>query len=64
MKKQNIALWIVGSIILTAIGFVVIPKLIKKYGDKVYKSSLQNEEIDFDDNYQITIRIDKKGDFL
>lgn len=49
MKKQNIALWIVGSIILTAISFVVIPKLIKKYGDKVYKSSLQNEEIDFDE---------------
>ena len=49
MKKQNIALWIVGSIILTAISFVVIPKLIKKYGDKVYKSSLQNEEIDVDE---------------
>lgn len=25
---------------------------------------VETEEIDFDDNYQITIRIDKKGDFL
>lgn len=49
MKKQNIALWVIGSVALTAIGFLVIPKLIKKYGDKIYKSSLKNEEIDFDE---------------
>lgn len=49
MKKQNMAWWIIGSIVLTAIGFVVIPKLIKKYGDKLYKSSLKDGEIDFDE---------------
>ncbi len=49
MKKQNIVLGIMGSVVLTVIGFIVIPKLIKKYGDKAYKSSLEKEEIDFDE---------------
>lgn len=49
MKKQNIVLWIMGSVVLTVIGFTVIPKLIKKYGNKEYKSSLKKEEIDFNE---------------
>ena len=28
------------------------------------KIKVDTEEIDYDDTYQITIRIDKKGDFL
>lgn len=38
----------VGSV-LTVAGFIVIPSLIKKYGDKLYKKSLSMEDIDFDE---------------
>ena len=31
------------------VGFMVIPPLIDKWSKKVYKASLKNEEIDFDD---------------
>lgn len=34
---------------LTVVGFVVIPPLIDKLANKVYKASLKKEEIDFDD---------------
>ncbi len=47
-KKSYKAIWIIGSIALTIIGFAVIPVLIDKCGKKLYKSSLKNEEIDFD----------------
>ncbi|MEY8238217.1 hypothetical protein AALA36_21405 [Lachnospiraceae bacterium 66-29] len=37
----------VGSA-LTVLGFVVIPPLIKKYGNKVYKKALDAEALNFD----------------
>ena len=40
--------WFVAGSVLTVVGFVVIPLLIKKYGIKVYKKSLDAESIDFD----------------
>lgn len=36
------------SVVLTVIGFTVIPPLLKKYTTKLYKSSLKKDEIDFD----------------
>lgn len=33
---------------VTVIGFLVIPPLMKKYSNKLYKSSLKKDEIDFD----------------
>lgn len=41
--------WFIVSSVLTVAGFIVIPPLIKKYGDKFYKKSLNAEELDFDD---------------
>lgn len=41
--------WFVAGGALTITGFIIIPPLIKKYGNKVYKKSLMNDEIDFDD---------------
>ncbi len=48
MKIKNV-LMLIGCAALTIAGFIIIPKLIKKYSRKVYKKSLEDEEIDFDD---------------
>ena len=46
--KGKITLIIAGGIVLTAVGFIVIPRLLDKYANKAYKFSLKKEEIDFD----------------
>lgn len=33
---------------MTAVGFIVIPPLLEKYSAKMYKSSLEKDETDFD----------------
>ncbi len=40
--------WFVIGSVLTVAGFIFIPPLIQKYGNKAYKKSLKNDEIDFD----------------
>ena len=54
MKEQKkndrcvkVGLFVAGAV-LTVAGFIVIPPLIKKYGNKAYKKSLSTEDIDFD----------------
>lgn len=47
-KKKNRALWVVGSIVLTVVGFIVIPPIIDKVSTKAYKLSVQSEEIDIE----------------
>lgn len=44
-KKRRV-LWFVGSIALTAVGFIVIPPLLNKVGSKAYQNSIHTEEID------------------
>lgn len=46
--KGKKTLIIAGGIVLTAVGFIVIPCLLDKYANKAYKFSLKKEEIDFD----------------
>ena len=48
-SKGKKVLMIAGGIALTAVGFIAITPLLDKYANKAYKSSLKNEEIDFDD---------------
>ena len=50
-KKSNTEKIVVllSVVVLTAIGFLVIPPLIHKYANKLYKASLKREEIDFDE---------------
>lgn len=48
-KKKSKIWWGIGSFVLVAIGFTVIPFFIDKYGNKIYKSSLKRDVIDFDD---------------
>lgn len=47
MTEKKILI-IVGGILLTAIGFMVIPPLMKKYSNKLYKSRTKSDDIDFD----------------
>lgn len=52
MKKKSTTekvLIFLGAATLMVVGFIVIPPLIDKCAKKVYKASLKNEEIDFDD---------------
>lgn len=41
-------LMVIGGATLTVAGFIVIPLLLEKYSNKIYKSSLKREQIDFD----------------
>lgn len=46
--KGKKTLIIAGGIVLTTVGFIVIPRLLDKYANKAYRFSLKKEEIDFD----------------
>ena len=46
--KGKKTLIIAGGIVLTVVGFIVIPPLLDKYANKAYKFSLKKEGIDFD----------------
>ena len=39
---------IIGIIVLMAVGFLVIPPLMEKYSNKIYKFSLKKDIIDFE----------------
>lgn len=55
------ALVVAGVILLTAAGFVIVPPLLKKYSNKVYKSSIMKDEIDIDSlEPEIVRKEDKK----
>ena len=54
---------VVAGAALTVAGFVVIPPLVKKYSNKVYKKSLNTEDIDFDNmGPEIVPNKDTKGE--
>lgn len=48
MNSNKTILWMVGFMALVAVGIFVIPPLMKKYSNKLYKKSLKKDEIDFD----------------
>ena len=54
-------LMFLGAAALTVVGFIVIPPLINKCANKVYKASLKNEEIDFDNMGPEIIPKDKEN---
>ena len=54
---------VVAGAALTVAGFVVIPPLVKKYSNKVYKKSLNTEDSDFDNmGPEIVPNKDTKGE--
>lgn len=60
MKGREKAVWIAGSIAMLLGGIFVIPKLLKKYTVKIYKSS--HDEIDFDNLGPEIVKKDNKED--
>lgn len=48
MKTRKINYWVIGMVAVSVMGFLVIPPLMKKYSNKLYKSSLKKNEIDFE----------------
>jgi hypothetical protein len=50
----------VSGAALTVAGFIVIPELLEKYSNKMYKSSLKKDEIDFDSMGPEIVPHDKK----
>lgn len=53
-------LMFVSGAALTVVGFIVIPKLLGKYSNKIYKSSLKKDQIDFDSMRPEIVPHDKK----
>ena len=50
MKRDNISkkiLHIFGGILFTAVGCVVIPEIMRKYSNKIYKKTNHVRDIDF-----------------
>ena len=48
MSTEKTAYWIIGITAVTMVGLLVIPPLMKKYGNKLYKASLKKDDIDFE----------------
>lgn len=48
MSKGKTIYWFIGLVTVTTIGFLVIPSLVKKYSNKLYKFSLKKDKIDFE----------------
>ena len=47
--NSNKSLWLVlGVLAVAGVGFIVVPPLLRKNSNKLYKASNKNEEIDFD----------------
>lgn len=52
----------IGVTALTVSGFILIPPLMKKYTNMMYKKSLKNDEIDFNSMEPEIIPYDEKGE--
>lgn len=48
-KKVSKTILIAGGVLLTALGFMIIPSLLKKCSNSLYKKTIKNEDIDFED---------------
>lgn len=48
-QRKSKVWWGIVNLVLATIGIAVIPYFIDKYGNKLYKSSLKRDIIDFDD---------------
>ena len=48
MSIRKTIYWIIGTVAVTTVGFLVIPPLMKKYSNKLYKFSLKKDNIDFE----------------
>lgn len=49
IKRISKTALIGGGVVLTVLGFKVIPPILKKGSNLLYKKSIKNEDINFDD---------------
>lgn len=40
--------WVAGVIVLTVAGFVIVPPLLRKCSNKLYKATIKKDEVDID----------------
>ena len=45
---NTIALGVAGVVVLTVAGFIIVPPLLRKYSNKVYKTTIQKDAVDID----------------
>ena len=62
MSTLKTILLVVGVIAVIIIGFIIIPPLMKKYGNKIYKFSLKKDYIDFDNMGPEIVKKEDKDD--
>ena len=58
-KKKSVFGYILGSVLLVVAGAVALLPILKKFRSRLYKSSLENEEIDFDNLGPEIVKRDK-----
>lgn len=61
MRTEKNVYWLIGIVAVTLIGFLVIPTLMNKIGNKLYKASLKNDEIDFENMEPKIVKKKKEG---
>ena len=60
-SKVSTALVITGTAALTIAGVIIVPPLLRKYSNRLYKSFTKNEEIDFDNLGPEIVRKEEQG---
>ena len=63
-KKQSKLGIIIGGVALTAAGLIIVPPLIEKYSNKMYKASIKNDPIDFDNLGPEIVPTEKKEEVI
>lgn len=47
-KKSKKILFCISGLFLTTLGFLLVPAILNKYSNELYKSKLKNEKIDIE----------------
>ena len=61
MSEDRTFLWVIGAILLTVVGFIAIPPLMKKVERKIYKRSLKRDYVDYDNLGPEIVKTEKKA---
>ena len=59
MGKRRTIYRFIGLAAMTVIGFLLIPPLMKKCSNKIYKSSLKKDRIDFENMGPEVLKVEK-----
>ncbi len=62
MNTKKKVYWIVKTAAVTVVGLLVMPPLMKKLGNKLYKHSLKKDEIDYENMEPEIVKKDKSAE--